>query len=121
MVLPVEYTKGLEFDGVLLYHPSAEHYPAEDRYVKLLYVAATRALHELTVVHQGDLTDLIARPVSGEKRIAVAGRGEKGAAGKSGQTAEKTGNSEAQSSARVGEEKRYGRFRTDVGERKRYR
>ena len=71
MVLPVEYTKGLEFDGVLLYHPSAEHYPAEDRYVKLLYVAATRALHELTVVHQGDLTDLIAKPVSGKKQMQL--------------------------------------------------
>ncbi len=71
MVLPVEYTKGLEFDGVLLYHPSAEHYPAEDRYVKLLYVAATRALHELTVVHQGDLTDLIAKPVSEEKKMQL--------------------------------------------------
>ena len=64
MVLPVEYTKGLEFDAVLLYHPSAGHYPVEDRHVKLLYVAATRALHELAVVHQGDLTDLIAKPVS---------------------------------------------------------
>ncbi len=71
MVLPVEYTKGLEFDGVLLYHPSAAHYPAEDRYVKLLYVAATRALHELTVVHQGDLTDLIGKPVSEEKRMQL--------------------------------------------------
>lgn len=69
MVLPVEYTKGLEFDAVLLYHPSAAHYPAEDPYVKLLYVAATRALHELAAVHQGDLTDLIARPVSEEKRM----------------------------------------------------
>ena len=62
MVLPVEYTKGLEFDAVLLYHPSAESYPAEDTYVKLLYVAATRALHELAAVHTGDLTDLIAQP-----------------------------------------------------------
>lgn len=62
MVLPVEYTKGLEFDAVLLYHPSAESYPAEDAYVKLLYVAATRALHELAAVHTGDLTDLIAQP-----------------------------------------------------------
>lgn len=69
MVLPVEYTKGLEFDAVLLYHPSAENYPAEDQYVKLLYVAATRALHELTVVHLGDLTDLIGKPVSEEKRM----------------------------------------------------
>lgn len=67
MVLPVEYTKGLEFDAVLIYHPSDENYPTEDQYVKLLYVAATRALHELTVVHQGDLTDLIGKPVFGEK------------------------------------------------------
>ena len=69
MVLPVEYTKGLEFDAVLLYHPSEEHYPSEDAYVKLLYVAATRALHELAVVHTGDLTDLIGTKVSEEKRI----------------------------------------------------
>ena len=69
MVLPVEYTKGLEFDAVLLYHPSEEKYPAEDRYVKLLYVAATRALHELAVVYMHDLTELIAAPVSEEKRL----------------------------------------------------
>lgn len=69
MVLPVEYTKGLEFDAVLLYHPSKEHYPTEDQYVKLLYVAATRALHELAVVHLNDLTELIATPVSEEKKL----------------------------------------------------
>lgn len=69
MVLPVEYTKGLEFDAVLLYHPSAGHYPAENSHVKLLYVAATRALHELAVVHQGDLTDLIGKPVPEEKKL----------------------------------------------------
>lgn len=69
MVLPVEYTKGLEFDAVLIYDPSIDHYPAKDQYVKLLYVAATRALHELAVVHLGDLTELIAMPVSEEKRM----------------------------------------------------
>ena len=69
MVLPVEYTKGLEFDAVLLYHPSKEQYPMEDRFVKLLYVAATRALHELAVVHLHDLTELIAIPVSEEKKL----------------------------------------------------
>lgn len=69
MVLPVEYTKGLEFDAVVLYHPSEEHYPTEDGSVKLLYVAATRALHELTVVHQGDLTDLIGTPAPKEKQM----------------------------------------------------
>lgn len=59
LVLPVEYTKGLEFDAVLIYNPTKEKYPVDNGHVKLLYVAATRALHELTVVHQGDLTELI--------------------------------------------------------------
>ena len=30
---------------------------------KLLYVAATRALHELCILHMGDLTGLIADPI----------------------------------------------------------
>ncbi len=59
MVLPVEYTKGLEFDAVLLLDPSADDYPADDKHAKLLYVAATRALHELCVIHTGKLTGLI--------------------------------------------------------------
>lgn len=67
MVLPVAYTKGLEFDCVLLFHPTREHYPAEDTYVKLLYVAATRALHQLVVLYAGDLTGLIADPVPSDK------------------------------------------------------
>lgn len=71
MVLPVEYTKGLEFDAVLIFHPSKEQYPAQDQYVKLLYVAATRALHELAIVHLDDLTELIAKPVSAEKRMQL--------------------------------------------------
>ena len=44
MVLPVAYTKGLEFDAVLLLDPTEEKYPENDGQVKLLYVAATRAL-----------------------------------------------------------------------------
>lgn len=73
MVLPVEYTKGLEFDAVLLYNPTSENYPAEDAYVKLLYVAATRALHELTVLHTGDLTDLIAKPAPEREQLQLQG------------------------------------------------
>ena len=61
LVLPVEYTKGLEFDTVLIYDPAAEDYPADNGHVKLLYVAATRALHELTVLHKKDVTELIVR------------------------------------------------------------
>lgn len=61
MVLPVSYTKGLEFDAVLLFDPSERKYPSDNGNVKLLYVAATRALHELTVFHRGKLTSLIAK------------------------------------------------------------
>lgn len=63
MVLPVEYTKGLEFDAVLILNPTREEYPVDDGHAKLLYVAATRALHELCVLHDGNLTGLIADPV----------------------------------------------------------
>ncbi len=59
MVLPVAYTKGLEFDAVLLYNPTKADYPEDDGHAKLLYVAATRALHELAIVHMGELTKLI--------------------------------------------------------------
>lgn len=63
MVLPVEYTKGLEFDAVLILDPDREEYPVDDGHAKLLYVAATRALHELCVLHMGNLTGLIADPL----------------------------------------------------------
>ena len=63
MVLPVEFTKGLEFDAVLILDPDRKAYPSDDGNAKLLYVAATRALHELCVLHEGDLTGLIADPV----------------------------------------------------------
>ena len=63
IVLPVEYTKGLEFDAVLILDPTRNTYPTDDGHAKLLYVAATRALHELCVLHSGDLTGLIADPL----------------------------------------------------------
>ncbi|MCM1190934.1 MAG: AAA family ATPase [Butyrivibrio sp.] len=59
MVLPVEYTKGLEFDAVLILNPTRKAYPVDDGHAKLLYVAATRALHELHILCRGDLTGLI--------------------------------------------------------------
>jgi len=60
LVLPVEYTKGLEFDAVLIMNPTREAYPVDDGHAKLLYVAATRALHELRILYSGELTGLIA-------------------------------------------------------------
>lgn len=50
MVLTVPETKGLEFDCVLLWKPDLEGYKDNPKLAKLLYVAATRALHELFVV-----------------------------------------------------------------------
>ena len=44
-------------------NPDIDAYPACDANVKLLYVAATRALHELAVYHTGTLTPLIAEPI----------------------------------------------------------
>ena len=67
MVLPVEYTKGLEFDAVLILDPTREEYPVDDGHAKLLYVAATRALHELCILYRGNLTGLIADPVPKEE------------------------------------------------------
>lgn len=59
MVLPVALTKGLEFDTVLLWNPTKEQYPLNDADVKLLYVAATRALHELAVVASGEISAIL--------------------------------------------------------------
>ncbi len=75
LVLPVEYTKGLEFDAVLILDPTRKDYPSDDGHAKLLYVAATRALHELCVLYQGDLTGLIADPLP-ETGKMISGSGE---------------------------------------------
>ena len=72
MILPVDYTKGLDFDAVLILDPTRDDYPTDDGHAKLLYVAATRALHELCVLYSGDLTGLIADPIS-EERIRIIG------------------------------------------------
>ena len=71
MVLPVVYTKGLEFDAVLIFDPDKEEYPVDDGHAKLLYVAATRALHELCVLYREDLTGLIAEPLPEEKQKEI--------------------------------------------------
>lgn len=66
-VLPIEYSKGLEFDAVIICDASKTAYPKEDGYAKLLYVAATRALHELEVCYIGELTGLIADPIPADR------------------------------------------------------
>lgn len=71
LVLPLEYSKGLEFDAVIVYDANEEAYPYEDSFAKLLYVAVTRALHELSVFYTGELTGLIKEPIP-EDRVNIS-------------------------------------------------
>jgi DNA helicase-2/ATP-dependent DNA helicase PcrA len=59
MVLPIHMTKGLEFDSVIIWNPEEESYHTTDEDAKLLYVAITRALHELHIVYQDNLSGLL--------------------------------------------------------------
>lgn len=59
MVLPIHLTKGLEFDTVILWNPDKESYHVSDEDAKLLYVAITRALHELYIIYKDELTGLL--------------------------------------------------------------
>ena len=57
-----QLAKGLEFDAVILNNANEEIYsPNSSLDMKLLYVALTRALHELDIVYSGTIT----KPLSG--------------------------------------------------------
>lgn len=51
-ILPIRLTKGLEFDVAILWNPDMEKASSSQSEVKLLYVAVTRALHELYLLKQ---------------------------------------------------------------------
>lgn len=59
MVLSIAATKGLEFDGVILWKPDLEHYGMNPKEAKLLYVAITRALHEISFLGDRKFTLLL--------------------------------------------------------------
>lgn len=59
MVLPIHMTKGLEFDGVIIWNPDEINYRENDADAKLLYVAITRAMHELYIIYTGNLSRLL--------------------------------------------------------------
>lgn len=58
-VLPVYLAKGLEFDAVLLLDVDSFHYDGGVQDAKLLYVGATRALHELWVLYEEEPSPLL--------------------------------------------------------------
>lgn len=55
-VLPSYLSKGLEFDAVILYNANEENYPNDLISQKLLYVAITRAMHELYINYTGKIS-----------------------------------------------------------------
>ncbi len=59
MVLPIHMTKGLEFDAVILWNPEERSYRTNDEDAKLMYVAITRAMHELHIIYQDELSGLL--------------------------------------------------------------
>lgn len=62
MVLPAVLTKGLEFDVVILWEPVNASYPADPENANLLYVAVTRALHELYLLGSAEWSGLLKEP-----------------------------------------------------------
>lgn len=59
MIMTVRMSKGLEFDAVILWDVNSKNYELNDENIKLLYVAITRALHELYVLYTDNLTELL--------------------------------------------------------------
>lgn len=52
-----QLAKGLEFDAVIINDANENIYPSNSSLdMKLLYVAITRALHELDIIYTGKLT-----------------------------------------------------------------
>jgi DNA helicase-2/ATP-dependent DNA helicase PcrA len=58
LVIPSYMAKGLEFDVVIVYDVNKENY-SSDFDKKLLYIACTRALHQLVIYYKGDKSPLI--------------------------------------------------------------
>lgn len=58
LIMPIYMAKGLEYDAVIVYEANeANYYEEEDK--QLLYIAATRALHRLSLCHTGEASHFI--------------------------------------------------------------
>lgn len=67
-IMPAYLSKGLEFDGVVIYDANNEKYDNESEIdMKLLYVAMTRALHELSINYNGELSKPLTNLVEKQK------------------------------------------------------
>src|SRR5262249_48267629 len=59
-VSTVDEVKGLEFDYVIVPDANDEAYPADGAARRALYVAVTRARHQVVLAHTGRATPLLA-------------------------------------------------------------
>ena len=56
IIIPAYLTKGLEFDGTIIYNPTERNYPDNILNQRLLYVALTRALHSEYIIAEEELS-----------------------------------------------------------------
>ena len=65
--MPSYLSKGLEFDSVILYNTNDVNYTDSNIDIKLLYVAITRAMHELFINYNEELTKAL-QPLIKDKK-----------------------------------------------------
>jgi DNA helicase II / ATP-dependent DNA helicase PcrA len=58
-VIPVYLTKGLEFDTTIIADADDNNYPADELHARLLYVALTRAVHQLHICWIGEVSPFL--------------------------------------------------------------
>ena len=68
-----QLSKGLEFDAVIINNASEDIYSSNSSLdMKLLYVALTRALHELEVIYSGEITKSLSDYVKKNKQLCLS-------------------------------------------------
>lgn len=67
-IIPSYLSKWLEFDAVILYNANKTNYTEKNIDSKLLYVAITRAMHELNINYDGELPAAL-KTLSNNKKV----------------------------------------------------
>ena len=66
-IMPSYLSKGLEFDAIILSNANDINYTLSDIDMKLLYVAITRAMHELYINYSGNITPSLDKQLNNNK------------------------------------------------------
>lgn len=66
-LLPSYLSKGLEFDAVIITDANSDKYKSNQESQRLLYVAITRAMHELYINYQNEITESLKPLIKKEK------------------------------------------------------